>query len=352
MDSSQPKTDGAQAAETPPAEGAQAAPPSSEQSVPADALEKTNEELEEAVIDATGTTGDATAKADDKAPKKPNSVKAFFRKVNVYLLMFVLIVIIAGATSIVSFLNSKKAPPEVAIASQQLNQEALKKLANADTTIGSSAQTLTVQGNAIFSGQVLVRSDLNVAGNIQLGGSLQAPALTVSGKTNLADTQINTLQVATNTSVQGTTTLKDLNVSGTGSFSGPITASQITVSRLILSGNASLIVPNHIGFPGAAPGRSINPAVLGAGGSASVNGSDTAGTVNISTGGSPAAGCFIAITFNQPYTSLPHVIISPFGAGAGQTQYYATKSTTGFSICTNNAAPANQVFGFDYFITS
>lgn len=355
MDATQPKEGETAAAEeqkTTAAPDATQAQPSPDQSVPQDALEKTNEEINEDIIDATATAGSAApGTSEDKPVKKPSGIKVFFRKVNVYLLGFGLIVVVVGAVSIVSFLNSKKVPPEVAIASQQLNQEALKKLANADTTIGSAAQTLTVQGNAIFSGQVLVRSDLNVAGNIQLGGSLQAPSLTVSGKTNLAETQINSLQVAQNTSVQGTTTLSDLNVSGAASFNAPITASQITVTRLILSGNASLTVPNHIGFPGASPGRTISQASLGAGGTVSVNGSDTAGTVNISSGAAPAAGCFINLTFNVPYSNTPRVIVSPFGSGAGSLQYYVTKSATGFSICSNSAAPANQVFGFDYFVT-
>lgn len=322
-----------------------------DQNAPADALEKTNEELGDSVVDATGALGDSEAK-DDKPAKKPNAVKVFFKKVNVYLLGFVLIVIVAGAVTIVSYINGQKAPKEASIASQQLTQDALKKLANSDATIGNSAQTLTVQGNAIFAGQVLVRSDFNVAGNIQLGGSLQAPSLTVSGKSNLGETQINSLQVAQNTIVQGTTTLKDLNVGGTATFGAPITAGQITATKLTFSGNAVLQIPNHISFTGASPGRSISPNVLGAGGSASINGSDTTGTININTGSGTSAGCFVKITFNQPFTNPPHVMIGPIGAGAGLTQYYVDRSTTGFSMCTNNAPPANQVFAFDYFVTN
>jgi len=174
----------------------------------------------------------------------------------------------------------------------------------------------------------------------------------VSGTSNLGTAQINTLQVAQNAAIQGNTTMRDLSVSGTSTFSGPMTASQITVTRLILSGNATLQVPNHISFTGPSPGRSINNSVLGNGGTASINGSDTTGSVNINTGGSPAAGCFVQITFNQRFTNQPHVLITPVGAGAGQTQYYVTRTNTGFSICTNNAAPANSVFGYDYFVTN
>jgi cytoskeletal protein CcmA (bactofilin family) len=332
----------------------QAAPnetPAPTQSAPQDALERTNEELDEAAKTEALSSPDGTS-PDGTPPKKINPLKKFFKRFNVYLLLFVLIMVIAAAVSVVSYLNSKKTPKTPTIATQQLTTDALKQLANSDATVGDSGQTLTVQGNAIFSGQVLVRSDLNVAGTIKLGGTLSVPALTVSGPSNLATVQANSLQVATGSTFQGTVTIQhDLNVGGTTAFSGPVTAGQITVTKLILSGNAILQVPNHVAFSGPSPARSINGSALGAGGSASVNGSDTAGTANINTGSGTAAGCFITMTFAKPYTSTPHVIVTPINAGAGQTQYYVTRNTTSFSICTNNAAPTGQAFAFDYFVT-
>jgi hypothetical protein len=111
-------------------------------------------------------------------------------------------------------------------------------------------------------------------------------------------------------------------------------------------------VPNHISFPGSSPSRTIDSGVLGNGGSTSLNGSDTAGTVNINTGNNTSPGCFVQIKFNQPFTNQPHVIISPVGAVSAQTQYYTTRTTTSFSICTANAAPANQTLTYDYFVTN
>ncbi len=318
------------------------------QTAPADALEKTNEELTAEGVDATGSL---EAAATEGSAKKVNPLKAFWHKVDVYLLGFILIMVVVAATSAVSFLNSKKAPDTPEVATQQLTTDALKQLANSDATVGNAAQTLTVQGNAVFTGQLLVQKDLDVAGRIRLGGDLQAATLTVAGKTNLADTQINSLQVAQNAIMQGTTTLSTVNVSGASNFSGPMGASQITVTRLIMSGNAVLQVPNHIAFTGAPAQRaSINTGVLGNGGTASVNGSDTVGTVNINSGNNPTAGCFISVNFAQAFASPPNVIISPVGLAAGQTQYYVTRTNTGFSVCTANPAPANQVFGFSYFV--
>ena len=333
-------------AEKKPEDSAKPAAESEPAEVPKDALEKTNEELEAEGVNTS------SAPNPDEAAKKPTGIKAFIKKVNVYLLMFLLVMVVSIAVSVVGYLNSKKVPKGPTIATQTLTQDALKQLANSDATVGDSGQTLTVQGNAIISGQLLVQKDLNVAGTIRLGKELDVPQLTVSGATNLADTQVNSLQVANASTFQGTVTIQhDLNVAGAASFSGPVTAGQITVTKLIMSGNAQLQIPNHLAFTGASPSRSVNSGVLGGGGSASVNGSDTAGTVNINTGNGPTPGCFVTVTFNKAFASTPHVTVTPVGSGAGQMQWYVNRSTTSFSVCSASTPPANQVFAFDYFIT-
>ncbi len=315
---------------------------------PADALSRTPDDLEDE--QAQQAAANPKPDTDVSTEKKVSPVKKFFRKINLYFLMFLLIVVVAGIVVIVNFLNSQKVDPEPNIATQGLTESALKQLANNDTTVGNTDQTLTIQGNAVIAGQSLLRGNLNVAGNIQSGGSIQGPSLTISGQTNLGATQINTLQVATNTAIQGSTTMRDLSVSGSATFSGPLTASQITTSRLVLSGNAVLQIPNHLSFTGPTPVRGATSNGLGSGGTSSVSGSDTAGTVSINTGNNTVPGCFVRINFAQAFTTQPRVIISPIGAAAGQTQYYVDRNTSGFSICSSNAAPANQTFAFDYFI--
>lgn len=319
------------------------------QQAPADALSRTPDELEEEQAEQAAAAK-AKSGSDTPTEKKVSPLKKFLRKINLYFLMFVLLIVVAGAVAIVNYLNSQKVTPPPDIASQGLTEDALKQLANTDATVGNASQTLTIQGNAIISGQTLMRGNLNVAGNFQSGGSIQGPSLTISGDSNLGTTQANSLQVATTLAVQGATTVRDLSVAGSATFSGAITASQITASRLILSGNAVLQIPNHLSFTGPAPSRTINAGVLGSGGSASVTGSDTSGTVNINTGNNTTAGCFARINFQQAFTGQPRVIISPVGAGAGRTEYYVDRNAAGFSICTSSPAPANQAFAFDYFV--
>lgn len=322
-----------------------------EKQAPTDALSRTPEDLE-AEADKASDQIDAASVAEEAIAKKRSPLKRILSKVNVYLLIFILLVIVGGAIALVTYLNSQKAPVVPDVASQQLSADALKQLANTDATVGNSSQTLTIQGNAVITGQTLTRGNLNVAGNIQTGGSITTPSLTVSGATSLGTTQANSLQLQNTLAVQGSTTLADLNVAGTSSFNGAMTASQITVTRLILSGNAILQIPNHIAFTGTSPTRTTNEAVLGNGGTMSLSGSDTSGMITINSGNNTVPGCFARIIFQQVYANQPHVIVSPVGSAAGQTQFYTTRDTTSFSICTANAAPPNQSFGYDYFVTN
>lgn len=319
------------------------------QDVAADALSKTPEELQE---DAAQQAAANPTLHDQPIEKKVSPLKRFLRKVNVYFLIFILIVIVAGAIAVVSFLNSQKPPVQPDVADQSLTEEALRQLANTDASVGNTSQTLTIQGNAVIAGETLMRGNLNIAGNLQTGGSIQGPSLTISGTSNLGTAQVNTLQVAQNLAVQGSTTARDLSVSGTSTFSGPLTASQMTVTRLILSGNAQLQVPNHIAFTGASPSFAVNGGALGSGGSASINGSDTSGSISVNTGGNPGTGCFGRVTFNQAFTNPPKVTIGAIGNGAGRVGAYVERDRNGFSICGVNAAPSNQSFGFDYFVAN
>lgn len=327
----------------------QATGSSSEPQAPADALSRTPDELEE---EQATQAANNSASSGELAPKKPSSFKKILRKANIYFLLFLLIVIIGAAITVINYLNSQEEPEQPNIVSQELTEEQLRQLGSTDTSVGDASQTLTIRGSAVIDGQTLMRGNLNVAGNLQTGGSIQGPSLMISGSSNLGEVQINSLQVANNVSIQGDTTMRNINIAGASSFSGPMTASQITVSRLVMSGNASLEVPNHIGFTGPTPNRTINSPQLGSGGSASVSGSDTTGTVNIATGNGPVAGCMVRINFNQRFSNQPHVLVSPIGNAAGRTDYYVDRDQAGFSICAASPAPANQSFAFDYFVTN
>jgi hypothetical protein len=305
-------------------------------------------------IDTTGAGGGVReTPGSGDAPKKkgfglPASLKKYAHRFNIYLLFFLLILVLAGAVLIITAMASKTIKDPTAINSQNISGDTLKQLSNTNATIGDPKQILNVQSNAIFAGKVLVKDSLEVAGQIKVGGPLSLPGITVSGESNFDQMNINkSLSIGGDASVQGQLNVKkNIAISGGGTFGGPITAPQIATSNFQLLGDLTLT--RHIIAGGATPGRSVGGAV-GSGGTASVSGSDTAGTVNINTGSGPSAGCFVTINFVTRFASIPRILITPIGSDAGAISYYVNRTSSSFSICTANVPPANTSFGFDYF---
>lgn len=327
-----------------------------------DALDKPSDDAANSgVIDATDPKDKSTASA--QKPKQQSPFKKSFKRFNLYILLFVLVIVVGGVIVMVSYLNGKKPAPNITVGNQSLSQDQLKQLTESNATVGGSGQTLTVQGNSNFTGQVLIRSSLDVAGTIQLGSQLTIPQLTITGNSNLSSTQINNLQVAQNAVFQSTPTFQNgMTVAGSSNFTGTVSTGGLTVTNLTLSSDAQLQVPNHIAFTGASPGRTIDFNVLGGGGTASVFGSDTNGTVTINTGNNPVAGCFVTFRYDIPFQSTPNIIIGPINQAARESEFYVTygpddqtetpSPTTKFQICTYSPAPPNQVFDYSYFITT
>jgi cytoskeletal protein CcmA (bactofilin family) len=292
----------------------------------------------------------APAKKTIKAGKGKNLLLRITQKINIYLLLFIMILIISGAVLVILAVGgSKKDEPK--IASQSISSETLRQLAEKDTTIGDPKQVLNVQSNAIFTGKVLVRDDLDVAGQLKVNGSLSLPGVTVAGSAMMDQVQINkNLSAGGDANIQGQLSVKKgMSVSGNAAVGGTLTANQIATSGLQLIGDLTLTT--HVVAGGPTPGRS-NGASIGAGGTASVSGSDTGGTININTGTSPSVGCYVTVSFVKKYNSTPRVIISPTNSGAAVLDYYVTRSTTSFSLCAAGAsAPAsNSTYSFDYII--
>jgi cytoskeletal protein CcmA (bactofilin family) len=276
--------------------------------------------------DATSSAGSTTDQASAKPPKV--GLKQRLKRFNVFLLLFLLILVVAGGIVLVAYFD---------------------QLASTDATVGSDQQVLKVESSAIFAGKVLVRDGLEVAGNLQIGGTVGLTNLTVSGTSQLGETKVNkNLSVAGDTAIQGGATIaKSLQVSGSGSFGGPLTAPQITTSNLQLSGD--LILTHHLTLGGSTPSRS-NGSALGSGGTATISGSDTGGTVTINIGSGAGAGCFITVNFTQKFNAPPRVLITPVGSSAGSIAYYVNRTSTSFSICDAAVPPAGASFGFDYFV--
>ena len=132
---------------------------------------------------------------------------------------------------------------------------------------------------------------------------------------------------------------------------------QNTLGRLSLgvattSGNTKLLVHDgHIGVTQTtAPTTTVN-ANAGTGATCSVSGTDTAGTVSLTTGsGAWASGVQCEVDFNMSYSSAPRCVFSASNSNAAvaSVNAYLTKTTADFSMNFVNADTAATTYEWDY----
>lgn len=299
---------------------------------------------EDGVTDATGGSSGASA----PVPFQHRSfIRRLWDRLNIYLLLFILVLVVAIGSVVSLTLKSRQDAFKI-VTTQELTQDELKQLANTDVTVGEPKQILTIQANAVFAGSALIRGDLEVAGTLKLGGDLSLTNLSVTGAAQLEDATANNLTVGSNLNVQGTLQLNGgISVAGQSNFNGGIVASSVITGALQLNGDLNLT--NHIIAGGTIPNIERGPAT-GGGGTVSLSGSDTSGSIAVNTGSGPPAGCFATVTFSKAFNNIPHVVVTPIGAASAGLDYYLTRTTTGFLICSTNSAPAGQSFGFDYIV--
>ncbi len=332
--------------------------PTDNSSADSDSLESL--EAQTTVVDSS-TASDSTTDATSKKPvdnsaesgvskkKRGGPIKGILGRINIYLLLFIFLLVIAGVVTALSFLKNQQANnTQAQIQTEPLSKEALDQLRQTDVKVGDPKQVLSVESNAVFAGKVLIRDSLEVAGEIKAGGPLNLPGITVTGDSILNQVQANSLQLNGNANIQGQMNIQNnLSVGGSGSFGGTLTAARLNIQDLQVSGD--LQFSKHIDAGGGTPGKS-DGAALGGGGTTSISGTDTAGTVAINTGGSPSAGCFVTVNFSQRFNGTPHVVITPVGSAAGALSYYINRASTSFSICSANTPTGGASFAFDYIV--
>jgi len=304
----------------------------------------------------SGASADSTDPSTTPPPagsggkkKKPHRrIQALVTHINIYLLLFILILVLSGIGVFVSMQRAKKEAVEPTLTTQDLTQEALEQINESEVKVGDPKQTLAIESNAIFSGKVLIRDSLDVAGTIKVGGAVNLPGITVSGTSNFDLIQANKLSVDGDAGIRGTLSVQaNLTVAGGATFGGAVSMPQLTVQSLQI--NNDLTFTKHIDAGGPTPSAARGSA-LGSGGTASVSGTDTAGTVNINIGSSPSAGCFASVTFRSAFNGTPHVTVTPVGSAAGGLNWYINRSASSFSVCTTNPAPGGANFAFDYIV--
>jgi len=306
-----------------------------------------DQEVEATEAQSTGTT--QSAKKSDGAL---GILKSFASKLNIYLLLFLFIVIIGLIVFFVVY-NASQEPDTVPLVTQELTQEALDDLIGSDAVVGDPKQILTVESSAVFTGKVLIRDGLDVAGPIKVGGSLSLPGITVSGNSAFDDVTINTLIIAGDATVVGQlSVLEGLSVTGPVTFSGTFSAASFAIQTLQVDGDITL--NRHIDAGGPTPSVS-SAAAVGSGGTVTISGTDTAGTVSINVGSGAASGVLANITFSNEFSGNSHVVITPVATqgspvvATDTTFYLSTRTTSGFSIATSAALPPGSI-AFDYIV--
>lgn len=310
-------------------------------------LENSNQSSADQGGDAATGDGGKSAQPTAQGPKG-SKVKGLLAHLNIYLLGFIFVLVLAGAGGGIYYVNGNQTT-QVTQKSEKLTTETLSELSGSGVTVGDSQQVLTIQSSTIFDGPVLLKKDVQIAGRLIVGGKLSLSGINVSGQSSMQDLNVtNNLSVTGDVAVKGKITVqKSLNVNGAANFKGALNVQQIAASSLLLSG--PLNVAHHIIAAGGLPSRSSGTAI-GGGGTTSLSGSDSGGSITINTGSNPPAGCFVTVNFTNPYQSTPHVVVTPIGSAAAELKYYVTRNTGSFSVCSANAAPAHASFGFDYWV--
>jgi hypothetical protein len=258
----------------------------------------------------------------------------------------------AGGVGGYFYSQSKKAPKAPAAPTiQTLTPAELSKLNEIGANLGTANQTLNIAANALFRGKADITGDLTIGGRLNANGPVTLSQLNIVG-----DTAATGLNVGSNLLVGGTTTLQktltvnqlvtinsNLNVTGTASV-GALNASSIAVRTISISGPLTI---GHLISSGTVP--FISAGSVGAGGTVSISGNDTAGTVNINTGTGPS-GMLAAVTFHAPFAGTAHVQLTPLTSGAAGSGYFASRTSTGFQVHATTP-PSGQTLSFDYLIT-
>ena len=324
--------------------------------------ENTGDELEQQSISPSSTASNANSTDDeakvsvedtDEAPKQVNSssglLTGLLARFNIYIFVLVILVMLAVVFILIAYFGSKSSTNTSQLVTENLTPATLKQIAGSDTNIGSSNEVLNIAGSSIFSGNILARSTLQVAGNLTVGGTVALNNLSINGTGQFGQLNVTkNLSVTGDSNIQGNQNIgKTLQVNGGATFGGAISAPQVTTTSLSLDGD--LVISHHIDTSGSIPTVKSGSAI-GTGGTVSISGDDTAGNVSINTGTNVSSGCFATISFTTAFNKTPSVEITPVGTEAGGLAYYVTQSNTSFSICDASSPPASASFGFNYFV--
>jgi parallel beta-helix repeat protein len=196
----------------------------------------------------------------------------------------------------------------------------------------------------------------NTTGGATIAGTLQGSSATLSGGLTVAGT--STLNGALNVagvslfrnSADSTAAFSIQNSSSVALFTADTLASKITIRSLDVSMN--LTIAGHIITAGSNPTIAANTAACTTP-TVSVSGTDTAGSVTVTTGtGCAAPGDLATITFATAFGATPKVVLTPASANAAGLNAYlddASLTTSNFRIGVVNTPTDATTYKWHYY---
>lgn len=215
---------------------------------------------------------------------------------------------------------------------------------------------VTIGKNVSIGGSLQLNSDF-VSDSAKIT-NLQASDVSVEEINVNGDGTISTLNLREDLNVTGTTRLQgqaifsqlvtinnNLNVAGNLSVGGSFAAKTFEASSLVAG--QVLTLGGHVVTQGGAPSIQEGSVALGSGGTASVNGTDTAGIIAVNIGTGAGTGLIGSVTFNRSFSELPSVVVSP--VGHPMPGLYVNRTSTSFTVSTSSALPPGS-YAIDYIV--
>lgn len=340
-------------------------------------------------VDAMAEESNAEGE-DAKSKPKEKGLKALLSKVNIYLILFIFVIVLACAVyAVLYFMNKRE--QDIKLETATITEQTLENLKTADAVVGDPQQILNIESHTVINGKVIMKDTLDVAGALKVGGTLSIPSLGVAGEASFGSLQTNDFSAGGNAAIGGILdAVGDITGGGRLSVSGDITGGgnlsasgngtlggNLDVSgaaniggRLDVGGQATIggnlqvngtvsaqginfdtISITRINITGNRPGINVGSAA-GGGGTASISGTDTAGTITVNTGGGTHSGVLATINFTGSFNSSnPHVVATPNSAACANIGYYITNvSANNFSLATSTTPPTGSTCKFNYIV--
>lgn len=222
---------------------------------------------------------------------------------------------------------------------------------------GTSASTNANGGNLILSGGLAGGSGTN-------GGVLVHPQADSATAFQVADASSNVLfgidttgngAISIQARTSGTISIGTVNNLAVtiGTAGGTLTVASPATFTSTLTVNNNLTIGRHVLSTNASGTTTIAAgAAACTSPTVSLSGSDTAGTVTITTGtGCSAGGLLATISFASAYGAGPRVILTPAGTNGATLQYYnGTSGTSSFTIDTNTTPANSTIYKYNYIV--